>query len=517
MKVFKTIYTPLLLAALFLAFAGCSKDRFEEINTDPNRPETVSTPYILVTAQKQIMDALRSESINLRGAQLYAQYFSQHIYTDQSRYLVTPEYADQYWTDTYKALNNLNEIILLNTDEETKAIVTAGAAGSNANQIAIARILKSYAFHSLSDVFGDIPYQSYGNDDPEFQALSQKEEILSPAYATQEKIYKDILNELKQAADTLIKYQSEKTFGTADIIYKGDNGKWAKFANSLRLRLATRIKTKDGALANEHIEDALTKGVFTSNQDNAVFTYSETSPGEAPLFRATVTANRKDFTVSHVIVEALQGKRGPFKIEDPRLVKYANKNAAGNYVGHPYGLPLSASSVLPITTVSLPGDIINAANYGEVLQEYAEVEFLIAEHKSWNQEAYKKGVRASLDKWGVSGTAANRYIDALPAANKETVLTQKYLALYNQGVEGWSEIRRTGYPLFLVKKNDIIWEGTVNGAPRTYRFVPEQGDGIPSRFIYPLKEQSTNKANYQQALASQGDDVLQTKVWWNKE
>ncbi|NQD69908.1 SusD/RagB family nutrient-binding outer membrane lipoprotein, partial [Sphingobacterium shayense] len=212
MKVFKTIYTPLLLAALFLAFAGCSKDRFEEINTDPNRPETVSTPYILVTAQKQIMDALRSESINLRGAQLYAQYFSQHIYTDQSRYLVTPEYADQYWTDTYKALNNLNEIILLNTDEETKAIVTAGAAGSNANQIAIARILKSYAFHSLSDVFGDIPYQSYGNDDPEFQALSQKEEILSPAYATQEKIYKDILNELKQAADTLIKYQSEKTF-----------------------------------------------------------------------------------------------------------------------------------------------------------------------------------------------------------------------------------------------------------------------------------------------------------------
>ncbi len=517
MKVFKTIYTPIVLASLVLGFVGCSKERFAEINTDPNRPETVSTPYILVTAQKQIMDASRSESINLRGAQLYAQYFSQHIYTDQSRYLVTTEYADEYWTNTYKALNNLNEIIHLNSDEETKAVVAAGAAGSNANQIAIARILKSYAFHSLSDVFGDIPYQSYGNSDPDFQALSQEIEILSPAYASQEKVYKDILNELKQAADTLIKYQDENTFGTADIIYKGDNNKWAKFANSLRLRLATRIKAKDAAIANEHIEDALAKGVFTSNQDNAVFTYSETSPGEAPLFRATVIANRKDFAVSNVIVEALQGKRGPFKTQDPRLAKYANKNAAGAYVGHPYGLPLSASNILPLPTVSLPGDIINAANYAEVLQEYAEVEFLIAEHKSWDQEAYKKGVRASLVKWGVESSIAEKYVTTLPAANKENVLSQKYLALYNQGIEGWSEIRRTGYPLFLVKKNDIIWEGTVNGTPRTYRFTPEQGDGIPSRFIYPLKEQSTNRENYQKALASQGDDVLQTKVWWNKD
>ena len=517
MKGLKTIYKISLLGLAMIALHSCSKGLFEEINTDPNRPDAVSTPYILVSAEKQLMNALRSEEINLRGAQLYAQYFSQHIYTDQSRYSITSGYADNYWTGMYKALNNFNEIIKLNTDERTKAVAAAGTAGTNANQIAIVRVLKAFAFHSLSDVFGDIPYQSYGNADPDFQALQQEPENLTPAYASQEKIYKDMLHELQQAADTLLKYDEATTFGAADIIYKGNNLKWAKFANSLRLRLATRIAKKEAALAKQHIDDALAKGVFTSNADNAAFTYSVTSPNEAPLYRATVTANRKDFAVSHVIVEALQGKRGPFTFADPRLPKYAKTNASGTYVGHPYGLPLEASTVLPIAAVSLRGDIINAANYAEMLQEYAEVEFLISEYKSWEQDAYEKGVRASLEKWGVASTDVASYLDQLPPATKENVLAQKYLALFNQGVEGWSEIRRTGYPLFLVKKNDIVWSGVVDGESRTYRFSPEGIDGLPSRFIYPLKEQSTNRENYQRALAAQGDDVLPTKVWWNKD
>lgn len=515
MKISK-LYKIVLLGLILVAGSSCSKDLFEEINTDPNHPSSVSTPYILVSAEKKLVDALRSEEIGLRGAQLYAQYFSQHIYTDQSRYVINTSYADNYWSGMYKALNNLDEIIKLNTDEKTKALAAAGTAGRNANQIAIARVLKAFAFHSLSDVFGDIPYQSYGSDDPDFQALQQNPDNLTPAYATQEKIYKDILQELRQAGDTLIKYRSEATFGQADVIYRGDNAKWAKFANSLRLRLANRIANKEAQFARDHIEDALAKGVFSSNADNAVFRYSETSPNEAPLFRATVTANRKDFAVSHVVVEALQGKRGPFTAQDPRLPKYAKTNAAGAYVGHPYGLPLDAANVFPVTAISLPGDIINAADYAEVLQEYAEVEFLIAEYKSWDQSAYENGVRASLEKWGVADEDANSYLDQLPAASKETVLTQKYLALFNQGIEAWSEIRRTGYPLFLVKKDDIVWSGVVEGQTRTYRFSPEVGDAIPSRFVYPLKEQSVNRENYRRALAGQGDDVLWTKVWWNK-
>ncbi|GHE23536.1 SusD/RagB family nutrient-binding outer membrane lipoprotein [Sphingobacterium griseoflavum] len=513
MKVVKLIYILGIVGSAVLA--GCSKDIFSEINTDPNRPSAVSTPYILVSAEKQLMNTLRNEEMNLRGAQLYAQYFSQNIYTDQSRYVVTNSYADNYWTGLFKALNNLNEIIKLNTDESTRAIAAAGTAGTNANQIAVARILKAYAFQALTDVFGDIPYQSYGNADPDFQALQQSPDNLTPAYATQEKIYKDLLNELQQSADTLLKYGSATTFGAADIIYHGKNANWAKFANSLRLRMANRIAKKDVSLATEHIEDALKKGVFTSNADNATFRYTTTSPNEAPLYRATVIANRKDFAVSHVLVEALQGKRGPFTVADPRLAKYAKPNVKGAYVGQPYGLPLAAGNLFPTDSISLPGEIMNAADYAEILQEFAEVQFLISEYKSWDQQAYETGVRASLEKWGVGSTEVAAFIAALPPANQERVLTQKYLALYNQGVEAWSEIRRTGYPLFLVKKDDVIWSGIQGGITQTYRFTPEVGSALPVRFIYPLKEQSTNRGNYQRALTNQGDDLTSTKIWWN--
>lgn len=515
MKFIRYTYTSLVILS-FAVLSSCSKEIFEEINTDPNRPSSVSTPSILVSAQKQLVNALRSEEVNYRGAQLFAQYFSQNIYTDQSRYQIPTGYSDNYWTGTYKALNNLNEIIKLNTDESTKALAAAGSAGTNSNQIAVVRVLKAYAFHSLTDVFGDIPYQSYGNNDADFEALQQDPDNLTPKYTSQEKIYKDILEELNQAADTLKKYSTAKTFGKADIIYQGDNLKWSKFANSLRLRLAIRIIAKEPALAKAHIDDALAKGVFTSNADNATFKYSSTAPNEAPLFRATVTANRKDFAVSNVIVEALQGKRGPFNQADPRLSRYAKQNAEGQYFGQPYGLPLAAGNIFPVDKISLPGDIINAANYAEVLQEYAEVEFLIAEYKNWDQAAYLKGVRASLEKWGVTSAEIDTYVASLPTANKERVLTQKYLALYNQGIEAWSEIRRSGYPLFLIKKGEVIWSGTVGGAAVFYVFNPEVGNEIPSRLVYPLKEQSTNRSNYQGALANQGDDSINTKIWWNK-
>jgi hypothetical protein len=171
----------------------------------------------------------------------------------------------------YSVLNNLQEIINLNTDPVTKDLVTADGAGRNANQIAISRVLKSYAYYALSDIFGDVPYNSYGSDDPDFQALQQNPDNITPKYASQEKIYTDILNELKQAGDTLLKYSEERTFGVSDIIYGGDNAKWAKFANSLRLRFATRLKTKNNSLYQSHFADALEK-VYSQAMRTMLFT-----------------------------------------------------------------------------------------------------------------------------------------------------------------------------------------------------------------------------------------------------
>jgi hypothetical protein len=515
-KLIKKYTTQSLALGILALLSACSDSHFEEINQDPNRPENATTTTILLAAEKQLIDNIRNENISLRGSQLFAQYYSQNIYSDQSRYDIPRSYSDTYWNSAYKTLNNLNEIIIQNTDPARKDVASAGVAGANQNQIAIARILKAYAFQGLTDVFGNIPYQSYGNNDPEFQALQQNPENLSPAYASQQKIYTDILNELKSAGDTLAKYKTLNTFGNYDVIYKGSNEKWAKFANSLRLRIATRVRKQLPEVSNSHFEDALQKGVFTSNADNAVFKYQLLAPNEAPLFRATVTANRKDFAVSHVIINVLKGEIGPVKAEDPRLAIYANKNAAGNYVGQPYGLPVAAAGLLTATDVSLPGTAVNAANFGEVLQEYAEVAFLVSEYKNWDQQSYLDGVTASLQKWGATPAQITTYLAALPVASKDAVTAQKYLALYTQGDEAWSEVRRTGGPSFLVKRGDIVWTRVVDGKSTEYKFEPLFGEGVPLRLYYPPKEQSVNLINYQNAVKAQGNDDITTLLWWNK-
>lgn len=502
--------TLLSLLSVFL-FTSCID---EDLNVDPNRPSSVQTTSLIVIAQKQLVDNVKSESASLRSSALFTQQISQVTYTSQSRYDIPFSYSENIWNGLYKSLNNLQEIIILNTDPATRNLVTADGAGRNSTQIAISRILKSYAFYALTDIFGNVPYHSYGSDDPEFEALQQDTDNLTPSYASQEKIYADILNELKQAGDTLLKYQTETTFGSSDIIYAGKNLSWAKFANSLRLRFATRLKDKNPNLYTTHFSDALAKGVFTSNADNAIFRYSASSPNEAPYYRATVTANRRDFAISKPFIELLKGDNSQLPITDPRLSKYAAVNSNGQYVGLPYGLTESEAGSFPATSVSLPGTIYSAPDYGEVLMEYSEVAFLQSEYNGWSQPEYINGVRASLEKWGVSTSETDNYIASLPASNQRNVLNQKYIALFTQFLEGWSEYRRTGFPDFLIKTGDIIYSGQVNGGQGTYTFNPLFGDGdIPSRLYYPVKEQSVNLQSYQEAIGKQGNDVIETKLW----
>ncbi|WP_298647960.1 SusD/RagB family nutrient-binding outer membrane lipoprotein [uncultured Proteiniphilum sp.] len=486
----------------------------ENLNIDPNRPSSVPTTSLISTAQKYLTDNVRGEEASLRSSALFVQQISQITYTSQSRYDIPFGYSADIWSGLYSVLNNLQEIINLNTDAATKDLVTADGAGRNATQIAISRVLKSYAYYALTDIFGDVPYNSYGSNDPDFQALQQNPDNITPKYASQEKIYTDILNELKQAGDTLLKYSGETTFGVSDIIYSGDNAKWAKFANSLRLRFATRLKTKNNSLYQSHFADALQKGVFTSNTDNAVYRYSAASPNEAPYYRATTTANRRDFALSKPFVDLLKGENSQLPVADPRLSKYAARNNQGVYEGLAYGLTEAQAGSFSAGDVSLPGSIYSAADFGEILLEYSEVEFLISEYNNWSQANYVDGVRASLEKWGIAAADIDAYVSHLPPANQRNVLNQKYIALFTQFLEVWSDYRRTGYPDFLIKKDDVIFSGMIEGQSVTYTFSPLFGDGgIPSRLYYPVKEQTVNLENYQEAIEAQGNDVIETKLW----
>mgnify|MGYP000778476403 FL=1 len=92
----------------------------------------------------------------------------------------------------------------------------------------------------------------------------------------------------------------------------------------------------------------------------------------------------------------------------------------------------------------------------------------------------------------------------------EKIMIQKWIALYPNGHEAWTEWRRTGYPKLNVIKT---LKGAVQGATL---------EGGIRRMIYPTSFSQTNegKAIYEAALklfnnGAGGEDKSSTRLWWD--
>lgn len=509
----KTVFKTSLVFSLFLfIIAGCTKD-FEEINTDPNKPIEVPSYAFMTNAQKQLCDNIFDSWWGGRQSMLWAQYWAQNNYTDEDRYNIRQNVNNGYWRAIYTILSDLNEIIELNTREDVAEGMTA--YGSNANQIASARILRAWAMQHLTDLYGDIPY---------FEALKAKSDrIFLPKYDKQSDIYPAIIAELTEAAAQI---DGGAGWTQGDIIYGGDMNKWKKFANSLKLRMAMRMKNVDAAAAQAAINEAIAGGVFTSNDDDAVFRYLVSPPNCAPMWNAYNVDNRTDFAVTGQFVDLLKGipvggaqKANPFAgIEDPRLPIFADPVKNGAVLGEgihgmPYGMTDDQNKIIGAQGSSWPGEAILAPDFGCILMSYAEVCFIHSELNNWDQAHYEAGVRASMGYWGVAGADIDAYVAAIPAASAENVLTQKYIALYTQGYEAWTEYRRTGFPKTLVHPGEITW---VNPSGENVIFEALTGTDIPRRLTYPQEEQTVNGTNYKAAVVQMGTDEFATRMWWDK-
>src|SRR5690606_1028512 len=201
--------------------------------------------------------------------------------------------------------------------------------------------------------------------------------------------------------------------------------------------------------------------------DNAVQSYETADATASPMWNAFIA--RTDFAVASTFVRTLKGEHGNFG-PDPRLFEmaapisasitsvkegtYARSENYGDYQGIPYAFP--ETQRLPFSSFSFPSSKVLSPDYGEVLMEYAEVQFILSEHNGFSQAEYEEGVRASMEKWGVEASKINSFVSNLPPANEENVLNQKYVALYMQGHEAWAEYRRTGFPSVLKLPGDEI-------------------------------------------------------------
>ena len=507
--------------ALLGTTTSCQKD-FEEINTNPNRPQQGLPTALFNGSTKLFLKNTRNYTTSGMMFRSWMQYTAQDTYTKESRFLYRDYAGDYLWRYPYQVAGGYKDIIDLNTDPKTKELMTT--YGKSENQIAAARIMLAYTFALLVETFGDVPYYSYGSPNPErFQAL-QLEKYISPVYATQKEIYTDLLKELKEAAAQIV--SDSYVFKEGDYIFETPD-KMRRFANSLRLRLAIRLKdvsdTELRTLAQQSI-DELKAGtaVMQSEADTVELQFDSDDTNPAPIYKEYFVSNRVDYSPSNSFVQLLKGQRGNFGV-DPRLQKYfapkgltkyqardgryTESDNLNDYIGMPYGLDESMADFQfkSGVAVSFFSSRILQPNYAEVFMEYSEVCFLLSEANGWDNTWYKKGVEASMKKWGVADTKITNFLNTIPAANEENVLTQKYIALYMNPNEAWAEYRRTGYPHTLIKVNEETDLNIPTEAGQTkYRFESLVADltDIPERLFYPVAYKVINEANYQNALKS---------------
>ncbi|MCU0353785.1 MAG: SusD/RagB family nutrient-binding outer membrane lipoprotein [Cytophagales bacterium] len=476
------------LACLLLGLAAC-ENNFDQINNDPNNPANVPTAFLLTSAERSIVSELMGRNSSW-GFDIvprrYMQHWSATLYTETDRYQDIRSDFSKFYSG---GLKDLVTVIQLNTDDATK--FEAAKSGPNANQIAVARILKAWTFQNLTDIWGDVPYSDALKGDGNYL----------PKYDTQEAIYADLIKELDEATA-----QIDESAGSiqGDIIYEGDMAQWKRFAQSLKLRLGMRMSKVDAVKARQTVAAALGKDLLASNEDNALYKYLTAAPNNNP-WQQQYDFGAPEFALTTTMVSKLT------TLKDPRLEIYGNPaENSGKFVGMPFGVGNDIAGSFGASNVSLPGDVVREATSPAILMTYAEVLFLKAEAaaRGWvpgdAAALYKDAIRASMEYWGVSATDAEAYLAqpavAFNAANfARSIGEQKWLALYMQGTETWSEWRRLGYP-------------ELQPAPAAVQNRP-----IPRRRGYPQSELSLNQANYEAALTRQGPDLMDTRVWWDKK
>jgi hypothetical protein len=501
----------------------------ESVNEDPNNPAEVPSNMLFGGAQKKMMDYVYDNWFSGRQCLLYAQYWAQRNYTEEDRYQIRESVNNSYFNQLYTLMTNMDKVIEVNTDPETAPM--ASLYGANANQIAAAKTMKVWLLSIITDTWGNVPYSEAGK---------LTEGVYYPKYDDQATIYEEMIRELTEAANMID--EDEAAFTGGDMIYGGDASKWKKFANSLKCRLALHTSKVGGSKWKSYISEALASGVFEDNSDAAAYHYG-TAPEYCYFYEGAYIQGRNDFTLTRPFIDILKGQRDTLNnkthpwenVVDPRLPMYTTpRNRA--YIGIPYGIPSGTMTagfrnVAPdIRTNRIP---MLEPGFAVPLMTYAEIMFITSEYNGFSADEYKEGVEASVRYWAdVAGAGMDEenlslYIDAVSAnVDAEAVALQKYIDLYMNGTEAWTEIRRTGYPAQLISPGDISvaaddpnnTSSLGKGTNIVFNPLSETKGLILARVKYPTNESTLNGAGFSEAVSrlEDGTNNYYSPMFWDK-
>lgn len=538
-------------ALAVLAFASCN---YEEVNTNPFE----------MTDKEGIMDGIAmgglvtamQKSVFPTGTQADDTY---PVNDYQNAYNLSADSWSGYIgvNNTFEGGNcHLNYVIYdgwvattfsksyTNLLDPWKKLTASAKENDTPELAALAQVLKISGWHKVLESFGPIPYTQAGKA------------TIDVPFDSEEIVYTEMLKDLAQAVEVLTPkaISGVKVMPDYDIVFEGDAMKWVKYANSLMLRLAMRLRnTEKSEMAKEYVKLAVNHsvGVMTDAGDAAGVGSGAGIVLRNPIY--WIADNYNDARVGTSILAYLLG------YEDPRLSAYcmeANSKctvAVPAFNGKKYqAVPLGhmhtrSNSDSPefdsyyyYSKPNIQGDTpLNWMRASEAYFLRAEAAlYWGTEYGKGEAEAlYKQGIETSFQENGVTSSvdiymnsgnkpAANKVISSkfgfdYPAPSQvtakfegtqeeklEKIITQKYIALYPNGQEAWTEFRRTGYP----KLNPILPGGNHNSNINETRGM--------RRMNYPVSFNGTDQSHeiYQDALNKLGGpDSPATDLWWAKK
>lgn len=480
MKHFK--YIALALSGL-ITFTGCGD--FGDINVDPNNPSSADTRYLFAYACKKVPLFTMVGTYDPWN-QLYPQYLAERKNIQYSGYAMTDFNTGSYY---YETIRNLNDIISLNTDEATSGEPYVRQFGSVNNQIAVSRTLRAFIYMHLTDILGMIPYS---------EALKGEEGSFNPKYDTQEFIYQDLDRELTESYTQFD--ESSSLDNKYDILYNGNVTYWKKLNASVRMMMAIKLSDVDPASGKERFARAYADGGMTDNKELLEYKYLDEDANQNPLY-ANIALGRADFAPSKTILDQL------LAYNDPRVEAYAEPNSKDEYAGVPFGITQTEMAAYKDCATfdpryykrNSPMVVISPSHILLIEAEAALRGWITADAET----LYKAGIAASFEQYDLEDEV-DAYL-AQPAIvftgsdqeKLEKIAMQRWLGNFMQdGVEAWSDWRRLNVPKLKP------------GSAASVTHIPYR------RHYYP-DDYTTNMVNHNAALAIQGADNFDTRVWWD--
>lgn len=401
---------------------------------------------------------------------------------------------------------------------------------------ALAQILKISAWHKATDMFGPIPYKEAGKG------------LITVPYDSQEEVYKAMFKELSDAIEVLTKYAdngNSKLLPNADAVYAGDVHKWVVYANSLMLRLAMRVYYADAALSKQYALQAVNHsyGVMKTKDDEA-----KMERGASLEFKNNLDVLINQYNECRMGSSMLAYLGG---YQDPRLPKYFNTSTVsqavtvgtyGKYSGVPTGHDVSSNDAFrdssrPAITSTTPTYWMRASEVYFLLAEAALHGFAVG---GTAESLYEKGIEMSFEENGIASSEVADYMSSglkpsaysfhltnpgvnvdVPVVTEATtawsgtdeeklekIMIQKWIALYPNGQEAWTEYRRTGYP-------------KLHSAISNYSNGEVDSEVGIRRMRFPTNKSTSAEdiANLESArkLLRGGLDKAGTRLWWDNK